>query len=58
MVPLLSQDVRTAVVHVEVDTQPDGALLVRWELEGAPVAVDIATGPTPGTPAHRRHHLV
>jgi protein-tyrosine phosphatase len=38
--------VGTAVAHVEVDTQTDGALQVRWELEGEPVDVDVATGST------------
>jgi protein-tyrosine phosphatase len=37
-------NVQTTVAQVEVDTQPDGALLVRWMLEGDPVAVDVATG--------------
>jgi protein-tyrosine phosphatase len=39
--------VRAAVVHVEVDTQPGGSLLVRWELSGGAAAVDVASGPTP-----------
>jgi protein-tyrosine phosphatase len=34
----------TAVVHVEIDPADDGALVVRWELEGDPVAVDVAIG--------------
>jgi protein-tyrosine phosphatase len=38
--------VRTAVAHVEVETQTDGGLLVQWELEGDPVDVDVATGST------------
>ncbi|HZM39976.1 MAG TPA: tyrosine-protein phosphatase [Acidimicrobiales bacterium] len=38
---------QTTVARVEVDTHGDGRALVRWELEGAPVAVDVATGPTP-----------
>jgi protein-tyrosine phosphatase len=38
---------QTTVAHVEVDTQADGGVLVRWQLEGPPVAVDVATGPTP-----------
>jgi protein-tyrosine phosphatase len=37
----------TTVARVEVDTQPDGRALVRWELEGPPVAVDVAAGSTP-----------
>jgi len=39
--------VEAAVVHVEVDTQPDGALVVRWELDGGESAVDVACGATP-----------
>ena len=42
----------TTVVHVEVDTQADGHALVRWQLEGAPAAVDVATGPTPAAIDH------
>ena len=40
------------MARVEVDTQVDGAVLIRWELEGAPVAVDVATGPTPAAIDH------
>jgi protein-tyrosine phosphatase len=42
-----SRPMQTTVVHVEVDTQVDGRALVRWELEGTPAAVDVASGPTP-----------
>jgi protein-tyrosine phosphatase len=38
---------QTTVARVDVDTQVDGRALVRWQLEGTPVAVDVATGPTP-----------
>jgi protein-tyrosine phosphatase len=38
---------QTTVARVEVDTQVDGTTVVRWELEGPPVAVDVATGSTP-----------
>ena len=38
---------QTTVARAEVDTQADGRVLVRWQLEGAPVAVDVASGPTP-----------
>ncbi len=42
---LLSDNVPTAVTHVEVDTQPNRALLVRWELDvHAGAAVDVETG--------------
>jgi len=43
----------TAVAHVEVETQPDGELLVRWEFEGEPVAVDVATGSSADHLDHR-----
>jgi protein-tyrosine phosphatase len=36
-----------AVVAARADTEPDGSLLVTWELGGDPAAVDIATGATP-----------
>jgi protein-tyrosine phosphatase len=48
--------VRTKVVRVDVETETDGNLLVRWELEGGPAAVDVATGPTPDWIDHQ-HHL-
>jgi protein-tyrosine phosphatase len=38
---------QTTVARAEVDTQADGRALVRWQLEGTPVPVDVATGPTP-----------
>src|SRR5580704_17310248 len=41
-----STGVQSAVAHVEVVTQTDGALLVEWELEGEPLDVDVATGST------------
>jgi len=50
--------VRTAVAHVEVDTQPDGDLMVRWEFEGDPVPVDVATGRTPNQIDHRHETTV
>lgn len=37
----------STVSHVEVQTQADGSLLVSWEIEGEPSAVDVATGPSP-----------
>lgn len=48
----------SAVARVDVDTQPDGTLLVRWEVEGEPVAVDVATGPTPDHLDHRHETTV
>jgi protein-tyrosine phosphatase len=48
----------TAVVHVEVDTGPDGTLLVGWQLEGGPMAVDVACGPTPDHLDHRHQTTV
>ena len=50
--------VRTTVAYVEIDTQTDGSRLVRWQLEGEPVAVDIATGPTPDQLDHQHHSTV
>lgn len=44
----------STVVHVEVETEADGALAVRWELAGAPTAVEVAVGPTPELVDHRR----
>jgi len=41
------------VVRVDVDTELDGQLLVRWELEGEPAMVDVAVGPTPELVDHR-----
>jgi protein-tyrosine phosphatase len=55
---LPSASVPTAVAHVDVDTQPDGTLLVRWEFEGEPVAVDVATGPTADHLDHRHEITV
>ena len=48
----------SAVADVEVDTQADGSLLVRWAIEGEPVAVDVATGPTPDHVDHRHQTTV
>jgi len=50
--------VHTAVTRVEVETQPDGALLVRWEVEGEPTPVDVATGPTADHLDHRHEQTV
>jgi protein-tyrosine phosphatase len=44
----------TAVVHVEIDQTTDGNLIVRWELEGQPVAVDVAIGASADRVDH--HH--
>jgi protein-tyrosine phosphatase len=46
------------VAYVEIDTQKDGSQLVRWQLEGEPVAVDIATGPTPDHLDHQHHSTI
>jgi protein-tyrosine phosphatase len=43
---LPSKIMASAVAHVDVDTEPDGSILVRWDVEGDPVDVDLATGPT------------
>jgi protein-tyrosine phosphatase len=37
-------NVPSAVVDLQVDTQPDGVLTVHWAVEGQPTAVDVATG--------------
>jgi len=50
--------VRAAVVHVEVDTQPNGSLLVRWDLDGGEAAVDVASGPTPDHVDHAHETTV
>jgi protein-tyrosine phosphatase len=39
--------VATTVTSVEVSSEADGSLLVRWQLEGGPAPVDVAAGPTP-----------
>lgn len=36
-----------AVSEVHVETESDGALLVRWVVEGGPIDVDVAVGPSP-----------
>ncbi len=46
----------TIVASAQADTQPDGSLLVTWELEGGPVSVDLAAGPSPDPVDHR--HLI
>jgi protein-tyrosine phosphatase len=48
----------SVVTYVEVETQPDGELLVRWELEGEPVAVDVALGRTADHLDHRHETTV
>lgn len=44
------------MIRVDVETEVGGDLLVRWELQGGPAAVDVATGPTPNWIDHQ-HHL-
>ncbi len=48
----------TIVASAHVDTEPDGSVLVSWELEGDPVAVDLAVGPTPDHLDHRHETTV
>ena len=48
----------SGVAHVEVEAQPDGELLVSWELDGEPVAVDVATGSRPDHLDHRHETTV
>jgi protein-tyrosine phosphatase len=56
--PLASTGVPSTVAQVEVDTQPDGTLTVRWAFEGEPVAVDVATGPSPDHVDHQHQTTV
>jgi protein-tyrosine phosphatase len=48
----------TVVVSARVDTEREGSLRVSWELAGNPVAVDLATGPTPHQLDHRHQVTV
>ena len=49
----------TAVVHVEIDpVVGDDALVVRWQLEGKPAAVDVATGTSPDHVDHRHQTTI
>jgi protein-tyrosine phosphatase len=50
--------VTTIVARVEVETQPDGTLLVAWEFEGPPVDVDVAVGATADHVDHRHASTV
>jgi protein-tyrosine phosphatase len=50
--------VNSAVTRVDVHTRPDGALLVRWEIKGPPVDVDVATGEGPDHVDHRHETRV
>jgi protein-tyrosine phosphatase len=43
----------SSVADVDVETQADGSLLVRWAIEGDPIPVDVATGSTPDHIDHR-----
>ena len=49
----------TAVVHVEIDPAGgDDTLVVRWQLEGKPAAVDIATGTSADHVDHRHQTTI
>ena len=51
--------VETVVIHVEIDqVEDDDALTVRWELEGEPVAVDVAIGTSPDHVNHTQQATV
>jgi protein-tyrosine phosphatase len=51
--------VETAVVHVEIDpVAHDDSLLVRWQLEGEPVAVDVAIGTSADHLDHRHETTI
>jgi protein-tyrosine phosphatase len=54
----VSDVVGSALTRVDVQTDEDGSLLVQWQLEGAPVPVDIATGPTPESVDHQHQITV
>lgn len=54
----MDSTVETAVVDVRVTTEAPGELLVEWEVEGAPVAVDVAVGSTPDHVDHRHESTV
>jgi len=56
LAPYPVRGMATIVASARADTAPDGSLLVTWELDGDPVAVDLASGPTPDHAGHR-HHL-
>jgi len=51
-------DVQMTVTNVEVETQADGSLLVRWDFDGEPSFLDVATGPSPDHRAHRHETSV
>ena len=47
LAPYPVRGMATIVASARADTAPEGSLLVTWELDGDPVAVDLASGPTP-----------
>ena len=47
-----------SVSLIQVETQPDGALLVSWEVDGEPLAVDVSVGPTVSASSHRHVRTV
>lgn len=49
---------RTVVAHVEIQGRNDRSCRVTWTLEGPPVAVDVATGPTANHLDHRHETTV
>jgi protein-tyrosine phosphatase len=55
---LMSRPVPGTVSKVEVHTQADRTLLVRWHLEGDPVPIDVSLGPTPERMDHRHQMTV
>lgn len=50
--------VTSTISHVEVETQTGGTVVVRWKVEGDPVAVDVATGPSPDRVDHEHQATV
>lgn len=48
----------TVIAWARAETEPDGSLVVTWDLEGDPVAVDVALGPSPDHISHEHQETV
>lgn len=46
------------IAWARAETEPDGSLVVTWGLEGDPVAVDVALGPSPDHICHEHQETV
>lgn len=46
------------MASVVIETERDGSHLIRWQLEGGPAPVDVATGPTPSHLDHEHQATV